>query len=194
MAKTNWFWWLLLAGWMCAGSWWHMCHVKQLCLPVADSQITVKGQAVQEPTVTGDSLVGGVVVDLQKVAGDKSTEKPVAGKPEAIFEPVELHFQTGSDVYIPAPAAGDFVGRAKQFLANSGRTLSIYGHADNSGNAQANADLSLARAERVKKELVSAGISADRLVVKAMGQKAPQASNNTAEGRAQNRRVSIVAE
>ena len=173
MAKTNWFWWLALAGWMCAGSWWHMCHVKQLCVPVDVAQAPVPQVSKAEPL----------------------PEMPVASQSEqAVFEPVELHFQTGSDVYMPAPAAGDFVGRVKQFLASGDKTISIYGHADNSGNPQANVDLSLARAERVKKELVAAGIPADRLIVKAMGQQAPQATNDTPEGRAQNRRVSIVAE
>jgi outer membrane protein OmpA-like peptidoglycan-associated protein len=46
----------------------------------------------------------------------------------------------------------------------------------------------------VRDALVTDGIAADRITTKGMGESNPVASNDTAEGRAQNRRVDIVAQ
>jgi outer membrane protein OmpA-like peptidoglycan-associated protein len=69
--------------------------------------------------------------------------------------------------------------------------LKLAGFTDNVGNAQQNRELSQARAENVKAELVSRGISADRLSTQGYGELA-SADNTTAEGRARNRRVSLL--
>jgi outer membrane protein OmpA-like peptidoglycan-associated protein len=71
--------------------------------------------------------------------------------------------------------------------------LSIEGHTDNVGNASANLALSEARASAVSKALVQKNAAyASRLSTKGWGQTKPIADNATEEGRAQNRRVSVV--
>jgi outer membrane protein OmpA-like peptidoglycan-associated protein len=71
--------------------------------------------------------------------------------------------------------------------------LEIEGHTDNSGNAAANQKLSEARAAAVKSFLVSTyQVDASRLSAKGFGASKPVASNDTAEGRQQNRRVELV--
>jgi outer membrane protein OmpA-like peptidoglycan-associated protein len=65
----------------------------------------------------------------------------------------------------------------------------IQGHTDSQGNANTNKKLSQDRADAVKEFLVSNGIDASRLETKGMGQTKPIASNNTADGRAKNRRI-----
>lgn len=70
--------------------------------------------------------------------------------------------------------------------------LKLAGFTDNVGNAQQNRELSQARAESVKAELVSRGISAERLATEGYGERAASADNSTAEGRARNRRVSLL--
>lgn len=71
--------------------------------------------------------------------------------------------------------------------------LSIEGHTDNVGDAAANLALSKARAAAVMKALIDGNNSyATRLSVTGWGQTKPLAPNTTAEGRAQNRRVTIV--
>jgi OmpA-OmpF porin, OOP family len=67
--------------------------------------------------------------------------------------------------------------------------VEVQGHTDNKGNAKANKKLSQDRAEAVKKALVKRGIKADRLISKGYGQDVPIASNDTDEGRQDNRRV-----
>ncbi|WWO98760.1 MAG: OmpA family protein [Candidatus Dasytiphilus stammeri] len=69
--------------------------------------------------------------------------------------------------------------------------IKIGGYTDNVGTIEQNQILSQGRAEAIKKELVKLNIPSERLVAEGYGEKHPIASNDTAEGRAKNRRVSI---
>jgi len=70
--------------------------------------------------------------------------------------------------------------------------LIIEGHTDSDGTTEHNQLLSQKRAESVKLYLTSAGISSSRLSIKGYGESKPVASNTTATGKAQNRRVELV--
>lgn len=69
--------------------------------------------------------------------------------------------------------------------------ITIYGHTDNVGTEQANEKVSAKRAEAVADFLKKNGMDKDRLITKGMSFTMPVASNDTEEGRAQNRRVEI---
>lgn len=77
-------------------------------------------------------------------------------------------------------------------LGHSGLKLQVEGHTDNVGSDAFNQKLSEQRAEAVRGYLVSQGIQADVIQAKGFGKSAPLASNDTADGRSQNRRVEIV--
>ena len=70
--------------------------------------------------------------------------------------------------------------------------LIIEGHTDSDGSTEHNQVLSQQRAESVKLYLVAAGVSPSRLSVEGYGESKPVASNTTATGKAQNRRVELV--
>ncbi len=65
------------------------------------------------------------------------------------------------------------------------------GHTDSDGSDKLNDKLSVARAEAVKKYLVSKGIEANRVYTEGKGKRSPVADNKTKEGKAKNRRVEI---
>lgn len=70
--------------------------------------------------------------------------------------------------------------------------LELVGHTDNTGTQEGNYALSTARAEAVKNYLIQKGIPATRFQkIDGKGQDEPTADNNTAAGKAQNRRVVI---
>ena len=71
--------------------------------------------------------------------------------------------------------------------------LTIEGHTDSSGNAQANQELSQRRASAVTAFLATTyKIEPSRLTAVGFGDKNPAAPNTTPEGRQQNRRVELV--
>ncbi len=70
-------------------------------------------------------------------------------------------------------------------------TLIAIGNTDSIGTEEYNMGLSIRRADSVKDYLVSKGVPADRIYTEGKGELNPIASNATAEGRAENRRVEI---
>jgi outer membrane protein OmpA-like peptidoglycan-associated protein len=76
----------------------------------------------------------------------------------------------------------------KQFNQNS---IEIVGFTDSTGSRQHNMDLSQRRAQSVANYLTAQGVDASRLSIRGAGPDQPIASNATADGRAQNRRVEV---
>lgn len=72
-----------------------------------------------------------------------------------------------------------------------GFDVEVQGHTDSTGSSSYNMNLSQNRAESVKTYLVDKGISSSRLSARGYGEDQPVASNDTREGRAENRRVEL---
>ena len=70
--------------------------------------------------------------------------------------------------------------------------LAVVGYTDNTGDFNYNLGLSKRRADAIVNQLVKEGVARDRLAGVGVGPLNPIASNNTAEGRAENRRVELV--
>ena len=133
------------------------------------------------------------------------------GDPVALSEPAEVIVGEGSGVYatIEVPAASMFAfdsaelndsGKAviEEYRSSFGSELTdsylvlVVGHTDTSGNARYNDELSFKRAQSVVDYLVSTGTKEDAVRVIGRGSREPIASNDTLEGRMQNRRVDIL--
>jgi outer membrane protein OmpA-like peptidoglycan-associated protein len=69
--------------------------------------------------------------------------------------------------------------------------IQVVGHTDSRGSEESNLVLSRQRAEAVAGELSAVGVSRARMSIRGEGESRPVASNDTAEGRQQNRRVEI---
>lgn len=74
---------------------------------------------------------------------------------------------------------------------NPSLRIEIQGHTDNMGSASANKRLSEKRAQSVMQYLIDQGVDADRLQWAGYGQTQPMVSNETVQGRSQNRRVEL---
>ena len=105
--------------------------------------------------------------------------------------PENVTFATGS--YALSPRAQSSLSEAAKTLATYVDTnISIIGHTDSTGNDAINNPLSRNRAQSVADYLNRQGVAANRMSVSGQGSRQPIASNNTDEGRAQNRRVEIL--
>jgi len=92
-----------------------------------------------------------------------------------------------------APSAADVVRKiADMMKKNPDINVAVVGHTDNTGDFNYNLQLSERRAKTMVDALVKAGVAANRLAAVGMGSLSPVAPNDTAEGRAQNRRVELV--
>jgi outer membrane protein OmpA-like peptidoglycan-associated protein len=89
-------------------------------------------------------------------------------------------------------AAGNLSGLVKFLNEYPDRTLLIEGHTDSVGNEDMNQSLSQRRADAVRSYLLGQGIASPRLNAQGRGETAPVASNESATGRQQNRRVEIL--
>jgi outer membrane protein OmpA-like peptidoglycan-associated protein len=70
--------------------------------------------------------------------------------------------------------------------------ISIEGHTDGQGDPQKNLELSQRRAESVRRWLIENGVDGARLDARGFGDTRPIATNKTAKGRAENRRIELV--
>lgn len=93
---------------------------------------------------------------------------------------------------VSVQSQGDLQAVARSLQQYPNSTVSVIGHADNVGEAAYNQQLSEDRARAVAQVLVAGGVSPSRINAFGRGEDAPIASNQTAEGRAANRRVEII--
>ena len=100
-------------------------------------------------------------------------------------------FATGKSDLLPI--AQDKLNEVAKALKDQGfKKIVVEGHTDARGSATQNTELSRARAETVRGYLVSRGLPSDKVEAAGLGSSRPIADNNTADGRANNRRVEIV--
>ncbi len=140
------------------------------------------------------SLPGGAVLDVPKGSLEDKIVTYIQSD-EAIsktlwFDFDRLLFETGKSTL--KPESEEQLKNVEAILKAFPKVkLKIGGYTDNTGNAAGNVKLSADRAKNVMMELVKLGVAANRLTAEGYGDKNPVATNETEEGRAQNRRISI---
>lgn len=151
---------------------------------------TARGAKVDARGCELDSDGDGVVDRLDRCPGTaRGVQVDIAGceiKQEIRLPGVT--FETNSDRLLPG---------AEQVLSDAAATLKknpsisveVAGHTDSDGAAAYNESLSERRAKTVRDFLESAGVDADRMTVRGYGETRPVSGNDTAAGKAQNRRV-----
>ncbi len=99
-----------------------------------------------------------------------------------------------SDQSVLLPIAREQLGRVAAALkeVEDGQTIVIEGHTDSRASSSYNLELSRNRADAVRAYLVSQGVPPERITAIGKGEAEPVASNQSPEGRANNRRVEII--
>lgn len=105
--------------------------------------------------------------------------------------PQDILFATNS-TSVSGASRSDLNSLAGSINRYPNTTVNVIGHTDNVGEAAFNFDLSQRRAQAVTSVLINSGVTPSRVRSIGRGEDAPVATNLTAEGRQQNRRVEIV--
>lgn len=123
-------------------------------------------------------------------SGTKVDDTGCEGVSETV-ETIELEVQFPTNSSVIGDRYDREIHRVAEFMKEHPETtVEIGGHSDNTGEASYNEVLSQRRAEAVAERLVDAlGIAPDRVSAVGYGESQPVASNDTASGRAENRRV-----
>jgi OmpA-OmpF porin, OOP family len=132
-----------------------------------------------------DATDGGFVATLIAYLSSKDA---ALGKGYSLDE---VHFDTGSATLKPE-SQKQLEQLAMVLKAFPAAAISIEGHTDSTGDAAANNALSAQRAAAVEKALKGLGVEDARITSEGHGSDKPIASNDTEDGRNQNRRVDVV--
>ncbi|MCG3884863.1 OmpA family protein [Photobacterium leiognathi] len=98
----------------------------------------------------------------------------------------------GGQTRISSQKHKKFLKEYVEVIKPSNSAVLVIGHTDSTGSSQANARVSFNRAASVADELIRSGIPKENIYVYGAGESQPIASNLTAQGRADNRRIEIV--
>lgn len=161
----------------------------------------VKGMNTEMGAVLGGvvgGVAGGVIGNkMDKQAREIETALPGA-QVERIGEGIRLvlgenavRFDTNKST-LTATAKANLDKLVSVFQSYADTDIIIYGYTDSTGAVEYNQKLSEQRAASVKAYLASKGLNVSRFTSKGMGISDPIASNETTEGKAQNRRVEFA--
>lgn len=129
--------------------------------------------------------------DLRRQMGNQNVLIQNTGDRLIVTLPQDILFDVDSTSLRPDLMA-DLGALAGNLQAYPNTTVQVIGHTDNTGAASYNQSLSVARANSVTNILLQNGVTPSRVIAMGRGEDQPIASNLTADGRRQNRRVEIV--
>ncbi len=140
--------------------------------------------------------IAGNIMDRQAQSLKQSFSNPNIqvvnhGSYLQVIMPEGILFATDSSA-VSGAAQNDLYALARNLNQYPNSRVEVVGHTDSTGAAAYNQDLSQRRAQSVAGILAAAGVSGSRLSATGRGESQPVASNDTAQGKAQNRRVEVL--
>lgn len=132
--------------------------------------------------------------ELERQLADKAAVETVTDQNG--LEAIKVTFNSGilfptNGTTLNTAERQSLAGFASNLINNPETNVQIFGYTDNTGSMQVNERVSTGRADAVRNFLVNSGVSAARVTAQGIPMADYVASNDTAEGRAQNRRVEI---
>ena len=141
-----------------------------------ENTIRINALEIEEP---GDNTVPAKKITCEDIMGPI---QPI------VFDEGALNFDF--DKSYVKPYYNGLLGILKEFLNEKDYNVGITGHTDSKGSDAYNMALGMRRAKAVKDRLIELGLSSSRIRgIDSKGESEPIATNETDEGRAQNRRI-----
>ncbi|MBW3544974.1 MAG: OmpA family protein [Bacteroidetes bacterium] len=151
----------------------------------------------KQQAVAFDDLSEDEKEDLQPTAEDNSMSDTTNGEKEAIVVEdvypltISIYFAFDSDA-LSSEAQAKLRELFQKYTNGEGIRVGLTGHTDAIGTEDYNKRLSIRRAKSAEEFLLKAGLAQERVYTSGKGEQEPVASNDTPEGRRQNRRVMIM--
>lgn len=136
-------------------------------------------------------LDGGKQEGYFRAANFKWSGGEVAKTVEELDDRIYIRFPFNSTEKELDASVDSYLDKLAKRISETGEKVQLTGHTDNKGTKKYNDRLSRKRAEKIRDILVSKGASKNQIVVKFRGMDEPIATNNTEEGRHENRRVEV---
>lgn len=157
------------------------------------------GTAIGAAVGTGAGVLIGKKMDKQQAELQAELAKQAEIKQvtdENGLQAIQVTFNGGilfptNGTTLSASARTDLSKFAASLINNPGTNVQIYGYTDDTGSLAVNERVSTGRADAVRNYLLNSGVAATRLSAEGLPMQDYIASNSTAEGRAQNRRVEV---
>ncbi len=165
-------------------------------LATGDSALERRQGALAGAVIGGGlGAIGGASLDRQEaeLRQELGSNAQIVNNGEQLIVtlPQDILFATDSAT-LTGGLRSDLTALASSINRYPDTTINVIGHADNTGSANYNQDLSARRAQAVSSVLIQSGVQPFRIRSIGRGEDSPIASNLTPEGRAQNRRVEIT--
>lgn len=167
------------------GKWWWPFGGKD------KEQSTAKAVSVPDPKVT-QAWLDDYEPRLREAIKDSNLKLERREDVLVVTAPVEGSFNPDRPAMLLPVTLGPFTRVAKILEVDPKSAVLVLGHSDTSGAAPANVKLSQERAQAVAAIFRLSGLQRDRLMLRGMGGEAPRAANDSADGRALNRRVELL--
>lgn len=145
--------------------------------------------ALDATTMAARKALDGVKFTAGSIGEGMANFMKAGAKGDKTFQFNNLNFASGKST---AADMSEIDNLAAVLKAYPNISIEVGGHTDSAGNAASNTQLSDARANTVKARLVAKGIDASRISTKGYGSVKPVASNDTAAGKAKNRRIEVM--
>ena len=151
----------------------------------AEAQLaTAQADEAQQRAQQAEQRAGSLEDELRELQAKPTDRGMVLTLSDVLFE---------TDKSTLKPGAFAAIDRVAEVLKDSqDRKVTIEGHTDSVGSEEYNHQLSERRARAVQAALMERGVSGDQITVTGKGETFPVATNDTAAGRQQNRRVELV--
>ncbi|MEI6408644.1 MAG: OmpA family protein [Bacteroidota bacterium] len=198
---------IIFAAWSALCWRWYVCGIKEACnkKPSVETPNLIQTQPIQRDTLASEAIqpetAPNSATSTQNNVEKKQTATPSAKpfKPsnidqvqmERVKDYMVIHFPYNSVRREDNDAIDAYLTQLASELKSSGKKVHITGHTDFVGEAAANIQFGLKRANSIRDMLIKKGVKKSQIICKSLGDKKPVATNDTPQGRYKNRRVEI---
>ncbi len=149
--------------------------------PVPDDKIMLKSKLVDD-NVNQDRRFASA--DIRRYVVSDAID-------ESIPDRTIIRFPFNSTDKLNDSSVETYLDKVAERVKKSGERVSLTGHTDNVDSNAFNNALGQRRADIIKRYLISKGVAANKIIAQSKGESSPIASNDSSQGRAQNRRTEL---